>query len=279
MDWYFAENNQRFGPVGAEQFQRLVQEGRIRANTMVWAEGMANWMPYQHVYAQQVAQQESALPTDPATGEALESAGGQVAQAVAPAWGFCCQCGRMYPTDDMLSYEGHWVCAECKPMFFQRIREGVPLEVAAAGVQQPLVHYGGFWIRFAAVLIDGILLAIVNVPLGLLAGGSFTFRPQVVSPFALLATQMLVTLIQLAVGITYETMMIGRYGATLGKMACGLRVVTADGGKVTYLRAFARYWAKLLSQLTIYIGFIIAAFDSEKRALHDHICGTRVVHK
>ena len=78
-------------------------------------------------------------------------------------------------------------------------------------------------------------------------------------------------------GISYETIFIGKYGATVGKMACRIKVVTADGGQVSYLRAVGRYFAKLLSAFTLMIGYIIAAFDPEKRALHDRICNTRVV--
>ena len=78
---------------------------------------------------------------------------------------------------------------------------------------------------------------------------------------------------------TYDTVLVGKYGATLGKLACGLRVVMPDGGKVTYMRAFGRYWGEVVTGLTIGIGYIIAAFDDEKRALHDRICNTRVVKK
>ena len=62
-------------------------------------------------------------------------------------------------------------------------------------------------------------------------------------------------------------------------MACGLRVIVSDGSKVSYWRAFGRYWAKILSGLILAIGYIMAGFDSEKRALHDHICNTRVIRK
>jgi uncharacterized RDD family membrane protein YckC len=55
--------------------------------------------------------------------------------------------------------------------------------------------------------------------------------------------------------------------------------VTATGGKVSYPRALGRFFAKILSSLICLIGFIIAGFDSEKRALHDRICDTRVVFK
>jgi uncharacterized RDD family membrane protein YckC len=61
-------------------------------------------------------------------------------------------------------------------------------------------------------------------------------------------------------------------------MALGLKVTGANGSPVSAGLAAGRYFARILSWLTLCIGFIIAAFDSEKRALHDHICGTRVVH-
>ena len=62
-------------------------------------------------------------------------------------------------------------------------------------------------------------------------------------------------------------------------MAVKARVVNADGSKVSYAKAFARSLAEYLSIVTLFIGYILAAFDSEKRALHDRVCGTRVVKK
>jgi uncharacterized RDD family membrane protein YckC len=54
-------------------------------------------------------------------------------------------------------------------------------------------------------------------------------------------------------------------------------VITADGEPITYWRAFGRYFGKLLSGIILGIGYLMAAFDEEKRALHDRICHTRVV--
>jgi uncharacterized RDD family membrane protein YckC len=62
-------------------------------------------------------------------------------------------------------------------------------------------------------------------------------------------------------------------------MAVGLRIVTSDGGRVSYARALGRSFAEILSSIICYIGYIIVAFDDQKRALHDHICDTRVVRK
>jgi uncharacterized RDD family membrane protein YckC len=60
-------------------------------------------------------------------------------------------------------------------------------------------------------------------------------------------------------------------------MALGLLVVRSDSERITYLRAFGRSFAELLSSFFFGVGYLLAAFDDEKRALHDHICDTRVI--
>ena len=75
----------------------------------------------------------------------------------------------------------------------------------------------------------------------------------------------------------YYGLMVSKYGATLGKMAVGLKVINEDRSPVSLGRAIGRFFAELLSGMTCYIGYIMIAFDSEKRSLHDHICSTRVI--
>jgi uncharacterized RDD family membrane protein YckC len=58
-----------------------------------------------------------------------------------------------------------------------------------------------------------------------------------------------------------------------------LKIVVEDGSRINYLRAFGRHFAKWLSSMILLIGFIMAAFDDERRTLHDRICETRVVRK
>ena len=60
-------------------------------------------------------------------------------------------------------------------------------------------------------------------------------------------------------------------------MALGMKVVRPDGSRVDLGRAAGRYFAKLLSMIVLFIGYIMVGFDSEKRGLHDMICDTRVV--
>ena len=92
-----------------------------------------------------------------------------------------------------------------------------------------------------------------------------------------IAVQLIVMFLQISIGAVYTTWLLGRYGATVGKMACRLKVVTADGNKISYLRALGRHFAEWISGMILLVGYIMAAFDGQKRALHDHICNTRVI--
>jgi uncharacterized RDD family membrane protein YckC len=94
-----------------------------------------------------------------------------------------------------------------------------------------------------------------------------------------IAAVMLVYMLNFSFSIAYATFFIGKFGATPGKMALNLMVVNPDGSKVSYMKAFGRFFAEMISGIILCIGYIMAAFDSEKRALHDRICSTRVVRK
>jgi uncharacterized RDD family membrane protein YckC len=67
--------------------------------------------------------------------------------------------------------------------------------------------------------------------------------------------------------------------ATVGKIICGILVLDKDGRRISLKRANKRYWGKLLSTLTLYIGFMLAGWTKRKRALHDFTAGTFVVKK
>lgn len=150
------------------------------------------------------------------------------------------------------------------------------------------IQYGGFWIRFVARIIDWIILgvagAIVRLPLVLMMGGVGLGLRGAQDPAAALAAVPalfgaigLSFLINIVLGFIYEVYFLSSRGATPGKMALGLKVVRADGGPITMNLAIGRYFAYILSGFTFLIGFIIAGFDDEKRALHDRICNTRVI--
>ena len=253
MNWYYVDAGQQAGPVDDAQLEALLQSGRVQLETLVWREGMAEWQPYHYVR--------------PGGGSAAATAAPPVALGADQA--VCAECGGLFNLQDTIPYGGLRVCARCKPVFMQKLAEGAVLK-------QGEMAYAGFWIRFGAYLLDVLILWVVNVTIGLI-GGLGLGRAVGAQPSGTIALQLILVLVQLCIGVTYETVMIGRFGATLGKMACKLKVVTASGGKVSYMLAFGRYFAKVFSGLTCSIGFIIAGFDEQKRALHDRLCETRVV--
>jgi uncharacterized RDD family membrane protein YckC len=182
---------------------------------------------------------------------------------------FCSECGRPRSASELARFGDRLICPDCKDTYAQKLREGVAPAMTVA--------YAGFWIRFVAALIDGIILYVVNAILQFAMLGSVTAR---VSPGDLASTLPrlgLVWLISVVVGCSYETFFIGKMAATPGKMALGLKVVRADGSAVDYPRAAGRYFSKILSAIILLIGYMMAGWDSQKRALHDMICDTRVI--
>lgn len=262
MNWYYVENGQQAGPVDEVQLEALRTSGKIQPDTLIWSEGMANWQPYGQVKGGGAG----AAPAPAAPPLTMASPTPGANEVV------CAECGGVFNVQDTIAYGGARVCAKCKPIFMQKLAEGAKLH---SGV----MTYAGFWTRFAAVFLDGLMLGVVNMILGFVFGLGMAATASRNPGAAITAMQLVLMFIQLAIGVSYETFMIGKYGATLGKMALKIHVVTPDGGKVSYMRAFGRYFAKLLSGLICAIGYLMAAWDDEKRALHDRICDTRVVTK
>src|SRR6185436_16337076 len=100
MNWYYAVGADHKGPVSDEEFQRLVQQSIITAQTLVWHEGMPNWQPHG-------GGTPPLMPGDLPTGGAV-----------------CAGCGRIFPGSDVISLVGGLYCATCKPLALQRLREG-----------------------------------------------------------------------------------------------------------------------------------------------------------
>lgn len=129
------------------------------------------------------------------------------------------------------------------------------------------IEYAGFWIRFAAYFIDAIILSIINVILSYLFFGDYDF----------FAPNQMLTVISFFVGVGYFAVMeSSEKQATLGKMIVGIRVGDTKGERITVMNAIGRYFAKILSVVTLLIGFMMAGWDSKKQALHDKLADTYV---
>ncbi len=249
MEWYYEDNGQQAGPVSEEEFQNLVNTGTIQASTLVWNSSMADWEEYGKVGGEATTQKTPGVPLKK-----------------------CAECGNTFPEQEMINYENSMICATCKPVFIQKIKEGV---IVGADMD-----YAGFWIRFGAKIIDTLIVygiqMIIFLPIIFFAMPSMTKSGD--QPFEM-TSFFILQIVQFIVPITYTTWFVGKFGATPGKMACKIKIVMSDGNQVSYLRAFGRFFAEIISGLTLAVGYIIAAFDGQKRTLHDHICNTRVVRK
>jgi uncharacterized RDD family membrane protein YckC len=158
---------------------------------------------------------------------------------------------------------------------------GVPV-VYAQGV--PVAGYGGFWIRFVAFVIDGIIVRLITIPFGLVLGAMGIIhhidrldrveRPEDVLP--LVGAALALAPIFIAINWLYEALLTSSaWQATLGKKLLSLRVTDEAGNRISFARATGRHFAKYLSTF-LFIGFIMAAFTDRKRALHDILAGTLV---
>lgn len=152
----------------------------------------------------------------------------------------------------------------------------------------PPVAYAGFWLRVVAFIIDAIVLGclgwIVTIPFmasmdmrGILMGHPPT-SPEELIP--LMGMFFKVILIRIILQWLYFALMeSSAWQATLGKKALGLEVTDLQGNRIGFGRASGRYFAKFISALILWIGFIMAGFTEKKQALHDMIAGTLVIRK
>jgi uncharacterized RDD family membrane protein YckC len=167
------------------------------------------------------------------------------------------------------------VCANCKPLFVQRMREGTTGALGA-------VVYGGFWRRVVAQAVDSAVVFTMMTPLLVIFAGAMVWTMMKSSSsgapnLSAIVPALLMFLGFLIVPFFYIVYFTTHGGATPGKMLMGIKIITASGGIVGTGRATGRVFARALSSAIFYIGDIMAGFDSQKRALHDRICDTRVI--
>lgn len=268
MDWHYAENGQQMGPVSEEQLLLLAQSGAVSRDTLIWHSGMTGWKPF---------------------GEAGPGAPPPLPDGAQNR--LCASCGRIFATTNMAIYGESAICADCKPAWAQRLRQG--MTSTAPGN----LRYAGFWIRVGAHLIDGIILSTALGSVFFLFFGASFFaiiqqaaaagarggQPDPTEMAALMAPMMasmgLFQLVGLVVSLAYSAGFWLKFGATPGKMAVGIKVVRADGSPISVGQAIGRFFGYLLSSLILYIGYMMAGWDEQKRALHDRLAETRVIYK
>lgn len=125
------------------------------------------------------------------------------------------------------------------------------------------MNYSGFWRRFLAYFIDGIILTIP----GLMVGGA-------VSHFGVGLGMNLI------LGFLYYPFFeCSIMCATPGKALLGMAVLSESGERISFKAAVIRYFSRYLSVLICYIGYIMQAFTAKRQTLHDMISETVVIDK
>lgn len=244
--WYYAKNNQQFGPVSADAVQGMARSGDLGPGDLLWRAGMADWQPASSVLdfgqlgAAAFPRSPGAAPTSldpnnpfaaPQSDMAVEAPGaGRVA---------------------FFGYAGFWK------------------RVAAAIIDGIIVAAASYAMLFV------LLLLAFAVSLTLDAQGGVG-----IPDGAFIAVSVAYYILAIALPWLYEAYMeSSSKQATVGKMALGVVVTDLSGRRITFGRATGRYFAKFLSGLTLGIGYLMVAFTERKQGLHDMVAGTLVVNR
>jgi uncharacterized RDD family membrane protein YckC len=131
--------------------------------------------------------------------------------------------------------------------------------------------YGGFWRRGIAAAIDWMLIGVV-------VSLSIGYHGQLAPPHSTVKIVVYYALAAALVWGYFAVLEACAWRATLGKLVVGVRVTTLDGRRIGVGRATARLLAKFgLSLALLGLGFVLAAVDARRQALHDRVAGTLVV--
>ena len=205
---------------------------------------------------------------------------------------FCSRCG-------LRMEEGTRFCQACGQVAGAAVTaapaaaSALPPAIAVGAQASGPLPYAGFWERFAAYLIDGLILgipfALVVLVLIFLFGGFGLMMPrnpeEPRAALALAAPMILVFLLGMFFFLILQWLYFAGMEssprqATFGKSVMSLRVTDTERQPISFGRATGRFFAKIVSGMIPFaIGYIMAAFTGRKQALHDLIAGTLVLRK
>lgn len=281
--WYYADRNrQRQGPIEAAELAELFRRNEVGPDTLVWRDGLPQWQ---------------------ALGDFAGELGlfGDAAAAAAPE-------PPAAPSPDAIAAGGDLESGNGRAVFDTREPEYRAAEPAHAEPSTPYappsanvattgvafhggeVVYAGFWKRYAAMCIDGFLMAVVFWGIALVGvmavGASLTnlgtdLANGVAGPMLLLG----IYVVPIALQAVYFTWMHASASqATLGKLAVGIKVTDVVGQPIGMGKSFWRWAAyTFFNLLSCGIVSVVSAFTAglteRKQAVHDMACGTLVVDK
>jgi len=164
---------------------------------------------------------------------------------------FCPNCGEKIDDDAK-------VCTKC----------GYVLKSSQPNNITNNAKYATFWERLAAILIDGFILSFACRILGIDVSKG--------------ASEIGVggSLIQVAIYAAYFALMeSSKYQATVGKMIMKIKVTDENFNRIDLSRALGRYFAKILSAIILFIGYLMMLDSPKSQCLHDRLAHTLVINE
>ena len=293
MNWHYSAGGQTFGPVGEDDLDALVRAGTIQPGSLVWHPGLDVWVPFAQAHGP-VPVSTPAPPVEDVPPVVVQSA--------------CVECRVVSPVETMVALGGGWMCAKCKPVYLQRLLQGT-------GVPAERMPSAGFWMRAAAKLLDLLFLGgafflgfvVLGIVMGIMAGTVRNLNDDESGKQVAIIIGLVAILGTAGVSLLYTVL---SKSATPGKRICGLRIVNRHGEPIGRGRAAGRFLTEaavlmvvlfveaalgtlffrghaaevgmismLLYPVLALASYLTALFHSERRGLHDLVCGTRVVVK
>ncbi len=156
---------------------------------------------------------------------------------------------------------------------------------------QSSVSYAGWWQRVGASVLDGLIAIPFAIPgvIVLLAGPTeVNFRENGVDGAGFyeeptggtIGLAVLLYLVGIVAYLIFYCRRVSRVGSSLGMSATGYRIIDArSGANISMGKSVGRFFARYLSALPCYLGYLWPLWDSENRTFHDMIAQTRAVRK
>jgi uncharacterized RDD family membrane protein YckC len=138
------------------------------------------------------------------------------------------------------------------------------------------LRYGGFWVRFLAIILDAIVIGVITSALAVFALGGNMFVTT--TEAGAVAVNYTTNAFGALIGLVYFVGFWGWRGQTPGMIPFDMRIVMADdGSKPDWVRMLLRYVGLLIGIVIFFLGVIWAGFDRRKQGWHDKMAGTVVV--
>jgi hypothetical protein len=203
--WYYALDNQRQGPVDKKEIQRLINEGELGVDDLVWTSGMDDWTPISEVDSLQPS--PPPLPQEKSSPTSKESSSTSTSERTS---------SQLYSQTTEEPTPGHGT------------------EEKSTGSTENTDSYAGFGRRLVAYVIDMLILVIFGFAVGAFVlgiGGN---------PEALAKTPAIIEFF--VIWMYFALNESSRRQATWGKQLMGLKVTDLHGDKIGFWKATGRHF-------------------------------------